>query len=670
MVTDVRVLGTLEMGPSSAPRTVSAGKQRALLAALALHAGSAVGAFLLAEVVWGERPPASAAKLLHVYVSQLRKRLPANVSISTHPNGYCLDVAPARVDALLFRQLVDAGHRARDSGELGRATELLGQALDLWRGEAFADVPSALLFDAESERLGAVRLDALESLFALRLEQGEAAQVASDLEVLAKAHPLREGLHTSLALSLYRSGRQDEAFAVYDALRARLLDKLAVDPSPALRDLHLRMLRQDPALDVVSASVPESLPVPLTRTFGRQAELSSLQQLLSDPAHRVVTLTGVGGSGKTRLSLLAADMVRDHFPGGVAHVALVSVRDPALALATITAALGVRDTGGDPVSMMAAQLTRRRLLVVLDNVEQVVAVGPALSRMLGRVPGLTLLVTSRVLLGVEGEQSFPVPPLALPAPGGPLSVEDVSGSPAVALFCERARAALPSFVLDEGNAGAVAELSRRLDGLPLALELAAAQSRTMSPEELLARWTTRLDAPAASQQDRPLRHRSLRSALGGSFELLSAQGRELFAAVSVFAGKLDLPAATAVCATTPTALGELVDHSLLQVVAGASRRFFMLDTVREFAAEQRGDDEALRARHAAYYLAFAEEAGSETAGRPRPRAWCSSTVSRTTCVRCSRRSSTPATSTPSCGWRWRSPATGTCEDSSARADLG
>ena len=610
-MTDVRMLGPLEVGPRAAPQTVAAGKQRAVLVALALNAGTPVSTALLSEVVWGEDLPASAAKLLQVYVSQLRKLLPPSVPLSTRPPGYCLEISPARVDALLFADLVEAARRARGEGDVDEATDLLMHARDLWRGEALVDVPPALLFDKEAERLAALRLDALEELLALRLERGEAMHVLADLEDLTRSHPFREGLHASLVLALYRSGRQGEALAAYDALRSRLVEDLAVEPGAALRELHLRILRHDPTLDVAGAI--DALPVPLTRTVGRETELSALEALLADPSRRLVTLTGTGGSGKTRLSLVAADRVRGRFPGGIAQVPLEAVRDAALAMTAIAAALGVRETGEDPITVMAATLShRRRVLLVLDNLEQVVAVGPALGVLLARLPSLTLLVTSRVLLGVAGEQAFPVLPLELPAAGYP-SLAEVQRSAAVALYCERARAALPSFVLDADNAAPVAELCRRLDGLPLAVELAAAQSRTMSPAELLTRWTTRLDAPGASAPDRPVRHRSLRSALNGSWELLSTPGRELLPAVSVFVGSFDLVAAETVCGATPQVIGELVDHSLLQVRNGPGHRFVMLETVREFAAE-RGTDSSLRVRHAAYFLSLAEEARTELAG--------------------------------------------------------
>lgn len=611
-MTDVRVLGPLVLGHPDAPCTIAAGKQRVLLVALALHAGAPVTTDVLIDAIWSEHPPASAAKLVQIYVSQLRKQLPPDLRLETHPGSYSLALSPERVDALRFRQLVASAHRVRKAGDAHLAARLLTEALELWRGDALVDVPSAVLFDNESAVLSSLRIDSIEQLYSVRLDCGEAEQLTSELQTLSLLHPLREGLHASLSLALYRSGRQAEALGVYDALRVRLLAELAVDPGPELRDLHLRMLRQDPRLDVLGAI--DALPAPLTRTVGRDSELLQLESLLADPSHRLVTLTGPGGGGKTRLSLVAAAKVRDRFPGGVAQVRLESVRDPSLVLATIAGALGLRDSGDGPLEALAAQLsTHPRLLIVLDNLEQVASVGPTLVTLLERLPGLTLLTTSRVLLGVTGEHAFPVHPLELPVAGTPPHRAESERSPAIILFCERARAAFPLFVFDDDNAASVIELCRRLDGLPLALELAAAQARTMSPAALLARWTVRLEPPGPDQDDRPARHRSLRSALDGSFALLTLAGRDLFARLSVFAGSFDLDAAERVCDGTSFTLAELVDHSLVHVAGGRDRRFRMLETVREYAAEQLTDDD-VRRRHAAYFVALAEEARGELGG--------------------------------------------------------
>lgn len=607
----VRLLGPFEVGTGPTPARIPAGKPRSLLAALAVNAGTVVGVDALTVTLWGDSPPASAAKQLQIYVSQLRKLLPAPEALVTRAPGYLLDVVPDAVDVGRFAQLVAAGSRARSVGAPHDAAALLGEALGLWRGDPLLDVGPAAMFDDEAARLSALRLRALEDWYAVRIELGEAAEVVEAVQALAAEHPLREGVHESLVLALYLTGRQADALSAYERVRTALLDELGLDPGHALRELHGRLLRQEPDLAAVAPQRVSRLPMPLTPTIGREAELAQLRGLLQDRGNRLVTLIGPGGSGKTRLATVAAAQAADSYPGGAVLVALEAVREPALALMTLAAAVGVRETGADPVAAMARELHRRELLVVLDNLEQVVGVAPELARLLALAPGLTFLVTSRVVLAVMGERAFPVPPLGLPAVGR--SAQD---SPAVSLFCDRAGAASSSFALSESNAADIAELCRRLDGLPLAIELAAAQSRVLSPGQLLQRLRSRLDAPGPGQRDRPARHQSLRSALDGSHELLGPAARELFAALSVFAGGCELAAAEAVCRATPDALAELVDHSLVHVSGQPELRFRLLETVREYAAELQAAeaDGELHSRHAAYYLALARRANLD-AGR-------------------------------------------------------
>ncbi|MEO6713523.1 MAG: BTAD domain-containing putative transcriptional regulator [Mycobacteriales bacterium] len=603
----IRLLGPLEIGPEGTPTTIAAAKPRTLLAALAVRVGQPVSTDTLVEALWGDDPPPSAGKLLQIYVSQLRRSLPVEVAIATRARGYALDVPPTDVDVVEFTRLVQDGHQASATGAWRQAAALLRAALDLWRGEPLRDVGPAVLFDVEADRLGALHLDAMDDLYAVRLELGETFELVAALQPLVAANPLRENLTKSLMLALHRSGRQADAFSAYDTVRRGLRDELGIDPGPALREAHAQLLTQEqgPARDLVET--PGALPALMTATIGRDSAIDAVDRALKDPATRLITLTGPGGAGKTRLAVVAAARAQHRYQDGAAFVPLETVKDRALVLATIAAALGVREAADEPAATIARELAGRELLVVLDNLEQVVDVGPMLVDLLERLPGLTFLVTSRVLLSVTGEQAFPVPPLAMPGGAGS-SLDDIAASGAVALFCERAKAALPSFELTEHNALAVAEICLRLDGLPLAIELAAAQSRTLAPAEFLARLTSRLDAPGPGQRDRPARHRSLRSAIEGSHELLTAEARELFAGLSVFAGGFDLAAAETVCGASPETLSELVDHSVVQVGATAER-FSMLETIREFAAELL-TDASVPARHAAYYLDLAEAAGA------------------------------------------------------------
>ncbi len=621
----VRLLGPVEAGPVAEPVRIPATKQRSLLAVLALHRGTVVGLDTMTDALWGECPPASAPKLLKTYVSQLRRLLPEPGALVTRAPGYALDVPPDAVDVARFARLVDAGSHARSLRAPHDAAHLLQEALGLWRGDPLLDVGPAALFEREAMRLWELRLRALEDWYAVRLELGEAAEVVDRLQSLATEHPLREGLHESLVLALYLCGRQAEALEAYDAIRILLRDALGIEPSAGLRDLHVRLLRQE--IDVPAASTLRlhRLPTPMTPTIGREQERAQLQALLADRRNRLITLIGPGGSGKTRLATVAAERAAASYSGGVVLVPLDAVRDPLVALATIAAAVHVPDIGGDTLTNMARELSRRELLVVLDNLEQLVAVGPSLATLLAQAPGLTLLVTSRVVLDVAGERAFPVPPLALSdTADGPLAAP----SPAVALFADRAKAALSSFALSQDNLADVSELCRRLDGLPLGIELVAAQSRLLSPAQMVQRLHSGLDASGAGQRDRPARHQSLRSVLDGSHGLLTAAGRQLFAALSVFAGGFDLAAAETVCGASLRSLAELVDHSLVQVVELPERRFRLLETVREYAAERRaqhstsdggggpeqGASDDLRRRHAAYYLDLARSANFD-AGR-------------------------------------------------------
>jgi DNA-binding SARP family transcriptional activator len=282
-----RLLGPLEVGPRTAPVRIQALKQRTLLAALALHPGRVMPVDILTEALWGDQPPASSAKLLQLYVSHLRKTLPVPDVVVTRQPGYALEVPPGDVDVGHFERLVDAGSHARSVGAPQEAAGLLREALDLWRGDPLPDVGPATLFDAEAARLWELQVRALEDWYAVRLELGESAEVVGSLQALAAGHPLREGLHESLVLALYRSGRQAEALAAYERVRLALRDELGLDPGPALRELHRRLLRQEPELAAAPQQQASRLPMPLTPTIGRERELDQLWRCWTtrEPAH-------------------------------------------------------------------------------------------------------------------------------------------------------------------------------------------------------------------------------------------------------------------------------------------------------------------------------------------------------------------------------------------------
>jgi predicted ATPase len=383
------------------------------------------------------------------------------------------------------------------------------------------------------------------------------------------------------------------------------------------------------------APLAGALPAPATPLLGRDREATAVEDLVVRAGARLVTLTGPGGVGKTRLAVEAAQRLGPGFADGVRFVELASVSSAELVAAAVATGLGLTTTGDKLITDLQSYLRARRLLLVLDNFEQVVGAAPLLAELLGAAPGVVVLVTSRVVLRLSGEHEFPVPPLPVPPAGSSPDPEELERYASVALFTERAHAADPGFELTGGNAQAVAEICRRLDGLPLAIELAAARVRLLPPQALLPRLGQQLSLLTSGARDLPERQRTLRSTLDWSYDLLSASEQVLFARLGVFAGPFSLPAAEAVGADSPDpgqakepglvldTLGSLVDSSLVQADArGGEPRFALLETIREYALERLADGNPVQAhdRHAAYFLALAEPAAAEFAG-PGQLAW-------------------------------------------------
>ena len=594
---EVRVLGPVEVVGETGPVRLPGQKHRRLLASLVVHAGSTVASDVLIETLWDGTPPSSAAKLVQVYVSQLRKALPGALSIETRGRGYALVLDPRLLDTARFERLLADGAQARREGNPERALSVLGRALALWRGQAYGEFGYEEFARAEAERLEELRMLTVEERFEAGLAFGRHEELLPELQSLAGEHPLRERLQRQAMLALYRGGRQTDALELYRTARDRLLDELGLEPGSELRELQRRILAQDPSLDLARAedAIVTQLPAAPNPLLGRERELADLRQLLVREDVRLLVLTGAGGSGKTRLALEAAHETAASYANGAAFVELAPLRDPALVLGAIARALAIEEHGDEPLEVLAAVLRTRELLLVLDNAEHLHEATTALSELLARAPHLTLLVTSRTVLHLSGEHVYPVQPLAEEA--------------ALALFDARARQADAHFDPDAADQQAMRRICVRLDGLPLAIELAAARTTSLRPSELLERLDPSLPHLIGGPRDLPARQRTLQATLEWSFGLLSDEERALAARLGVFVGSFDLDAATTVCDADLDVLTSLVEHSLLQPTGDG--RFRYLETIREYALEQLlgspGADD-LRRRHFRHFRELAEAA--------------------------------------------------------------
>jgi predicted ATPase/DNA-binding SARP family transcriptional activator len=586
---EYRILGPIEVEIDGPPLTVKGKKPRALLAVLLLRRNEPVPTELLIEDLWGDKAPATAANTLQVYVSQARKIVGDRVS--RDGSAYRLRVEPGELDAERFERLADEGDAALRRRSFREAADLLAEALRLWRGPALADLRYESFAQGEIARLEELRLVANENRIEADLGLGRHDQAIGELEALIAEHPARERLRSLHMLALYRAGRQADALDAYQAARQTLLDDLGLEPGPELRELEQAILRQDESLS--RRPLPQSnVPVPASTLVGRRRELDEVTSALRGPS-RVLTLTGPGGSGKTRLAIEAANVLADELADGAFFVALDAIRDPALLLPAIAEAVGVKESGDRSLpESLAERLSGRQALLVIDNFEQLADAAPVLSEVLEAAPGLSFLVTSRSALRISGEQEYPLDPLGL---------ED-----AVALFVERARGADPRFALTDENTSAVEEICGRLDGLPLAVELAAARTKLLPPDAMLALLNERLDLLSRGARNLPERHRALRDTVAWSYELLGPDEKTLFTQLSVFGGGFTLESAVAVCDASLDGVATLLDDSLLE---RDGERFRMLETIREYAleqlaAEQEPDD--VKRRHAEHFLKLAE----------------------------------------------------------------
>jgi predicted ATPase/DNA-binding SARP family transcriptional activator len=584
---DVAVLGPVQLRTGSGETVPVAGARlRTLLILLALDANRTVSADRLIDGIWGDDPPAAAGNALQALVSRLRR---AGLSVDGTAAGYRLVIDAGRVDAHRFAGLAGSDPAA---------------ALALWRGPL--EFPDRARADAV--RLEQSRLTAQRELLAARLDRGE--EVVADLEALVEAHPLDEPLVALLMRALAGRGSPGEALAVYEATRQRLADALGTDPTAELTAVYLDLLRAGPARH-------GNLPAEVSSFVGRDRDVRAVRELTG--AYRLVTLLGPGGSGKTRLSVEAGAGL----PGEVWQVELAPVTDPAEVPTAILTALGLRSqvllarAGGtlkeaavDPRARLAGALAGRELLIILDNCEHLIsAVARVADELLRVAPGLRLLTTSREPLGIPGERLYPVEPLALPPSGADAAA--AAGFPAVRLLLDRA----PSVVLDEVTAGPVVRICRALDGMPLAIELAAARLRTLPVDVLADRLADRFRLLTGGSRTALPRHQTLRAVVDWSWELLSEPERALWRRFAVFHGGADVTAVEQVCAADLDLLGALVDKSLLVLAGG---RYRMLETIREYGLQrlaEAGEAEEMRRAHAAYLLRTAAEADPHLRGR-------------------------------------------------------
>jgi predicted ATPase/DNA-binding SARP family transcriptional activator len=620
---EFRVLGPIEVIRDGSSVALGGPRQRVLLALLLVDAPRPVPIDRLADELWHGDPPDAAATTLRAYLSKLRSVLGADAAITSSGAGYALEVAGDDVDATRFERLANEGHGALERGATRRAAMRLRSALEIWRGPAFAGDSDEGSLRTAAQRLEDLRVSALEDRIEADLALGEDAELVDELEGLVRDYPYRERLWRQLMLALYRAERQTDALAVYRRARGLLDEELGLEPGEELQRLEQAILRHE-----VPAARPteerHNLPAPVSSFVGRETELADIDRLLS--TRRFLTLSGVGGVGKTRLALEAASRALGESPDGVFLVDLSALTERALVDRQIANVLDIREQPGAPlVEQLLARLHDADLLIVLDNCEHLrEACAELCGRLLGSCPRLRVLATSREALGVPGEVDYPVPPL--PVPSSEADPDELRASEAVRLFLARASDAQARRSEAPEALATAARICRDLDGLPLAIELAAARAKAFSFEEIASRLDDRFQFLVSWRRLSPARHRTLRATMDWSYELLSDNERTLLDRLSVFAGGFTLAGVAAVCLDglddgADDLVGRLVEASLIVPEEHEGEtRYRLLETVRQYAAERlesRGETAAVRRRHAGHFLTVAEAAQTRGAGQLR-----------------------------------------------------
>ncbi|QSY49307.1 BTAD domain-containing putative transcriptional regulator [Streptomyces griseocarneus] len=598
---------------------------------LALHAGRTVSVDRLIEAAWGEDSPATARAQVQALVSALRRALavadPRSQAIETHNGGYALRADGVRTDLASFTGRIRQGRAVAAAGRHGEAVGLFRAALALWRGPAFGGFSSRLL-EAEAAQCEEIRLAVLEECIGVELDLGLPTpnmDLMTELRAITVAHPLRESAQRLRMIALHRAGRPAEALTAFHEARRALADELGVEPGPALRALYQQILTEDPGLAPEGADRPRQAGSLASRCtlFGRERDITGLVGLVLE--RRMVTLVGPPGVGKTQLALAGATKAAGRLSDGVYVVELDAVTGPELVPSAVAGALGIPAGPGRPVmDALCGALAPRHALLVLDNCEHLLdACAELADLLLTRCPRLHILATSREALALPDEVIQPVGPLDVPPED---TMEAVLRSPAGQMFLDRVAARRPGFAMtDEAQAELVARICRAVEGLPLAVELVAAQLRTYALAEVAARLPQQMRS-LSRRRATPDRHRSLEAAIAWSHRLLSPGEQRVFARLSAFSGGFTLAAAQAVAADVPaatvqphtpphaaavdTTVRDLVDRSLLQASPeDEPTRYRLLEPIREFAREQltlHDEGPAIRSRHAAYFREMAE----------------------------------------------------------------
>lgn len=666
----VRVLGPVEAGPVDHPVPLGGRRPRTIVAALALSAGP-VSSERLIDEVWRDDPPPSAIATLQSYLSRLRRTF-GRGRLTSHPAGYRLELSAGSLDAEVFLASLREARAANGRGERCHAIAAYEAALRNWRGGVAEGLEHGPILREASARFNELRLSGIEERIDVLLTEDRHDEVIAELEAMTVAHPHRERFHAQRLIALYRCGRQAEALDAYRQAREALVAAVGIEPGPHLRELHRRILEQDPSLGVqanattaapggVSAGsnassasagphdhrwdgdesvVRTNLPAPVGPFVGRVAVRRDVAARLTGDV-RLLTLVGAGGCGKTQLALRVAHDLAGSYPSGVWWVELAAYREPDRVISAVADAVGVAAASdAEQLHQVGERLQRGHHLLVLDNCEHLVApCADLVTELLRRSPMLRILATSREPLDVDGEQLSRVPSLAVPSSDA--SPEETFASEAATLLILRGQASRPDLELTPADGEAVARICRALDGIPLALELAGARLNVLSLPELADRLDEQLAVLGSGRRTAPARHRTLEAAIGWSYDLLTADQQRLLSALTIFRGGSTVADAEVVCRevfvtadTTTTALptaevsatepdvvdqlGALIDKSLVQRSSSPDgrTRLDLLVTVRRFARARLEPERVtpLRDRHADHFAQLAEDAAPRLTG--------------------------------------------------------